>query len=142
MIAKGYIDTCILAAYYCPEPSSEDAEKLLLTVKEPVISLLTEIELFSVIAKKNRNGELSKRNAQQIIKSYTAHVMDGYYHKLPLKAEYYFNASTLLSSLDCSLHTLDALHLMIAISEELPLITVDKKFANAALKAQAQVFTL
>lgn len=142
MIDKGYIDTCILAAYYCPEPSSEDAEKLLLKVKEPVISLLTEVELFSVISKKNRNGELTKRNAQQIINNYTSHLKDGYYHKLSLKAEYYFNASNLLSSLNCTLHTLDALHLMIAISEKLPLITADKKFANAALKIQAQVFTL
>ena len=39
-----YIDTSVLGAYYCPEPSSATAENALRQIAVPVISTLTEVE--------------------------------------------------------------------------------------------------
>ena len=142
MIERGYIDACILASYYCPELISDDAEKLLLSVRQPVISLLTEIELFAVVSKKIRKKELTKRNAQQIIENYNTHIKEGFYHKISVKTEHYLDSRNILSSLNCSLHTLDTLHLAITISEKIPLITADKKFAKVAKKMQLEVICL
>lgn len=139
MIERAYVDTNILAAYYCPEPISENVEKLLLTVKKPIVSLLTEVELFSVINKKIRNKELTKRDAQQIDTTYMNHVKEGYYLKLSLNPEHYTNARNLLNS-SYSLFTLDALHLAIAIAEKIPLLTADKAFGKAAAKMKVTVF--
>lgn len=139
MIDKAYIDTSILAAYYCPESISDNVEKLLLSVKKPIISLLTEVELYSVIAKKTRNKELTKRDAHQIQTIYMNHNKEGYYLKLSLNPEHYTNARDLLSS-SHSLFTLDAIHLAIAIAEKIPLLTADKTFGKTATKMNVKVF--
>jgi uncharacterized protein len=44
-----YIDTSVLVAYYCPEPLSEKAEKLLIRYLKPAISSLTEVGFFSAV---------------------------------------------------------------------------------------------
>ena len=41
-----YIDTSVVAAYYCPEPLSEKAEDFFTSHLQPAISSLTEGELF------------------------------------------------------------------------------------------------
>ncbi len=138
MIDKGYIDTCLLAAYYCPESLSRNAEKLLLTVEQPIISLLTEVELLSVLSKKFRKKELSKRHLQQIATKYMEHIKEGYFHKITVKSEHYTHARDLLGSFNYSLHSLDALHLAIAISEEISLITADLNLAKVAKKIKAK----
>ena len=47
-----YIDTSILAAYYCPEPLSSQAQRALRESVERAISPLAELELTSAIARK------------------------------------------------------------------------------------------
>jgi len=51
-----YIDTSVLAAYYCPEPLSDKAEEFILASGTPVITDLTRLELFSAISRKVREG--------------------------------------------------------------------------------------
>lgn len=49
-----YIDTSVIVAYYCPEPMSEAVEELIIEIKQPAISHLTEIEFASAISRKIR----------------------------------------------------------------------------------------
>jgi predicted nucleic acid-binding protein len=142
MIKDCYIDTCVLAAYYCPESMSDQAEKILLTIENPIISLLTEVELFSAISKKFRKNELTKKNAQKIVAIYKAHVKEGYYQKIAIKPEHYLYAQDLLESLNYSLHSLDALHLAIAASENILLLTSDQNLAKVAKKCQTKSLLL
>lgn len=139
MIKKGYIDTCLLAAYYCPESLSGEAEKILLSIEEPIISLLTEVELVSALSKKLRKKELLRKNVEQILANYTSHVKEGYYHKVTIKIEHYLHAHALLSSFKYSLHSLDALHLSIAMTENISLITADQNLAKTAKKLNAKI---
>lgn len=129
-----YVDTSVLGAYYCPESLSAMAEQALRGVEDPVISSLTEVEFFSLVAKKHRLKELTEPKARRALGTFTAHVADGYYRRLMLSAEYYTKARSLLGSFNTTLHTLDALHLALAISEKLPLLTADSTLATAARK--------
>ena len=129
-----YVDTSILGAYYCPEPLSAAAEQALLKVEDPVISSLTEVEFFSLVAKKYRLKELTEPKARRALETFTAHVADGNFRRLTLTAEHYAKARSLIGSLNTSLHTLDALHLALAASERLPLLTADGTLAAAARK--------
>lgn len=139
MIESAYIDTSVLAAYYCPEKISENAEKALLSIKSPLISYLTEVELFSVLSKKCRKKELKKKTAQQILETYKAHINENYYHRITVKSHHYFHASDLLASFNHALHSLDALHLAIAVCESIPFITADINLAKVAKKVGANV---
>lgn len=129
-----YIDTSVLGAYYCPEPLSNAVEEVLRGVEGPVISSLTEVEFFSLVAKKYRLKELTEPKARRVLGAFTAHVADGYYRRLVLTAEHYAKARTLIGALSTTLHTLDALHLALAVSEKLPLITADVILAAVARK--------
>ena len=53
-----YLDTSILAAYYCPELLSEKVEKIIISAKRPCMSSLTEVELASAISRKIRQKNL------------------------------------------------------------------------------------
>lgn len=131
---SAYVDTSVLGAYYCPEPLSPAAEEALRRVEGPVISSLTEVEFFSLIAKKYRLKELTEPKARRTLGTFTAHVADGYYRRLTLTAEHYAKARSLIGAFNTALHTLDALHLALAISEKLPLLTADSTLAAAARK--------
>lgn len=136
MIEKGYIDTSLLAAYYYPEPLSDKAEKILQSVKCPVISLLTEVELLSVVSKKIRKKEISRKLADQIFLTYNDHLNEGYYHKVTITSSHFLQAKNLIASFTHTLHSLDSIHLAIAISEKIPLITLDKKLEKVAKKVK------
>ncbi len=139
MIEKAYIDTSVLAAYYCPERISENAEKLLLSVTSPFISYLTDVEFFAVLSKKYRKKELNKKTAQKILETYKTHLNENYYQRIIIKSEHYHYASNLLASLDHALHSLDALHLAVAVYENIPFITADKNLVKVAKRIDAKV---
>lgn len=67
-----YIDTSVLAAYYCPEPRSLKVEKALRKLPVPVISHLVETELYSAVSRKVRMKELNRKDANLIVSQLTA----------------------------------------------------------------------
>ena len=58
-----YIDTSVLAAYYCPEPLSEQSQRVLAEEGERAISSLVELELVSALARKVRSREMRLADA-------------------------------------------------------------------------------
>jgi predicted nucleic acid-binding protein len=134
---SAYVATSVLGAYYCPEPLSEAAESALMRVKEPCISPLTEVEFASLIARKRRLRELSEREAADVLRMFGRHAADGHYRRLALGADHFLRARDLLVAMKSALTTLDALHLSIALSAGLPLLTSDRAFASAARRHDA-----
>jgi predicted nucleic acid-binding protein len=128
---SAYIDTSVLGAYYCPEALSAKAEDALREISTPVISLLSEVEFASLISRKRRLRELSVNQAKAIIDLFGNHVAEGSYRRLAVATEHFLKARQLLISSDGSLHTLDALHLALAIAENIPLMTADHDLAKA-----------
>ncbi len=136
---SAYVDTSVLGAYYCPEPLSAAAEAALLRLQEPCISPLTEVEFASLIARKRRMRELTERQATEVLRLFGQHVAEGYYRRLSLGAEHFPRARDLIASMASALSTLDALHLSVALSAGIPLLTADRDFARAARRHDAAV---
>ena len=141
-VESAYVDTSVLGAYYCPEELSSAAEEAILRLGTPVISHLSEVEFCSLVAKKCRLDELKKRQGREIIDLFSNHVAEGYYRRMPLTAEHFIKARTTIASMTSSLRTLEALHLAVATSEALPLLTADLGFARAAKSVKALALLL
>jgi len=134
---SAYVDTSVLGAYYCPEPLSSAAEAALLKLRDPCISPLTEVEFASLVARKRRLKELGAREANEVLRLFGQHVSEGYYRRLPLGMDHFFRARELIASMASALSTLDALHLSVALSAGIPLLTADRDFARAARRHDA-----
>jgi uncharacterized protein len=121
-----YVDTSVLVAYYCPEPLSDKAEKFLTTHKQPAISALTELELFSAVSRKVREGGISKRDANRIIATFVSHKDNELYAYLAVQPHHYTLARNWIGLFTLGLKTLDALHLAVASSENLTIVSADR----------------
>ena len=127
-----YVDTSVLAAYYCPEAMSAEAEKAILHSDVPAISLLVEVELYSALAKKVREGTLSDTDATRIATQFRLHIDDDYYVLLPIRTAHYEIARDWIGRFSTPLRTLDALHLAASFSSDAVLLTADRALAQAA----------
>jgi predicted nucleic acid-binding protein len=127
-----YVDTSVLVAYYCPEPLSEKVEAFLTTHVQPIISALTEIELFSAVSKKVRTKEIKRKDAGRVVARFLADIENGYYTYLPVEASYYRLARGWIGMFSLSLRTLDALHLAISSSEGIDIVTTDPGLFKSA----------
>ncbi len=127
-----YVDTSVLAAYYCPEALSEQAEALLLAMDRPAISRLTEVELASAVSRKVRMGELSRNDGNGILRLFRSHVNDHAYTTLSVTSEHYAEAEKWIAQFAVPLRTLDALHLAVASASRLSILTADRRLADAA----------
>ena len=127
-----YIDTSVIVAYYYPEPLSEKAEAFLMTHMRPAISSLTEVEMFSALSRKVREGGLSRKNAATIVAKFLGHVDGHFYSHLFAKPHHYRLARDWIGLFNSNLKTLDALHLAIAHMEGLTFVTADQGLAESA----------
>ena len=126
-----YIDTSVLAAFYCPEPLSEAAEELLTSTVEPTISSLAEVELYSAVARKVRMAEMDEHSARAVLDAFCAHLEDGHYRRIAIRARHYDEARRRIATFSVPLRSLDALHLAVALRERLMLVTADTRLAAA-----------
>jgi predicted nucleic acid-binding protein len=76
--------------------------------------------------------ELSEREATEVLRLFGQHAADGHYRRLSLGADPFLRARDLLAAMKSALTTLDALHLAVALSVGLPLLTADRGPASAA----------
>ena len=130
-----YVDTNVIAAYYCQDANSASAEKFLLGHTGPSISTLTEVEFVAVLAKKMRRKELKSKDMVRILNLFSEH-REGYFRILSVKPECYKMAKELLiSHPKLNLSSLDALHLAIAATEKINFVTLDKELLQIAKKA-------
>lgn len=127
-----YLDTSVLAAYYCPEPLSGKAESAILRAAQPAISQLAEVELYSALARKIREGTLAKADGVRIVARFRLHVRDDYYLKLAVEARHFDMARDWIAHFSTALRSLDALHLAVSYSAGATLLTADGGLAKAA----------
>ena len=127
-----YFDTSVLAAYYCPEPNSPAAEKIILHSENPTISDLTELELASALSRKIREKSLTREDARKIIALFQSHVSQGLFQKIAVEQEHFQIARAWVAQFTTPLRTLDALHLAIAHTQKALLLTSDLQLEKAA----------
>jgi uncharacterized protein len=127
-----YVDTSIIVAYYCPEPLSERAEAFLTAHIRPAISNLTEVEFFSALSRKVREGGMARKAAVQISSKFLAHLQGHFFAYFPVERRHYTLGREWLGLFSTRLRTLDSLHLAVAFSEGLPLSTADHDLYESA----------
>ena len=126
------MDTSVVVAYYCPEPLSDKAEKFLTTHLQPAISALTELELFSAVSRKVRERGISERDAKRILATFVSHTDNKFYSYIPVLQHHYRLARDWISLFKWGLKSLDALHLAIASSEGLTIVSADRNLIRSA----------
>ena len=126
-----YIDTSVLVAYYCPEPLSAQAQKVLRGTTGLAISSLVETELISALAQKVRAREMHLEAARGVYVLFLDHLHQGAYHRLALEQAHFAKAQEWLVSFRVHLRTLDALHVAIAALNQATLLTADAALAKA-----------
>ncbi len=129
-----YIDTSVLAAYYCPEPLSGQAQQALREEMQRAISWLVETEMVSVIARKVRTRELRPAEGRRVLALFQSHLDQGSYTRLALEGAHFAKAREWLAAFTIPLHTLDALHVAVAALQDCPLLTADTALAEACVK--------
>lgn len=127
-----YIDTSVLAAYYCPEPISALAERTLRSLSSPMVSELTLVEFTSAVSRKVREKTLAREEGARILTQFESHLEEGYYLILPVRAVDYRMARSWLTQLHGALRTLDALHLAVAQAAGASTLTADRRLAGEA----------
>lgn len=127
-----YLDTSVLAALYLPEAASARVQKLVARSPETVISVLSEVELHSAVSRRVRMRELPAADGQKVLAALRVHLEDGVYRLLSIESRDFTLACDWLATFRTPLRTLDALHLAIAFSHGLELVTADKDLAEAA----------
>ena len=127
-----YIDTSILVSYYCPDPTSQLVEDIILKIKRPAISQLTEVELVSAISRKIREKNLSRSDGNRIISQFQSHIEKRLFRWIPMENKHYQTAKNWIAQFNTPLRTLDALHAAVARSSNLTLLTADTQLARSA----------
>lgn len=129
--ALAYFDTSLIAPLYRHEPLTPVAEALHQQYR-PVISLLTEVELASTVARWVRMGELTPEQAASIDRVFTEDLRLDTFERAELSERQYWQARTWLQQRNTSLRTLDALHLAVAAGQGWPIFTADRQLHEAA----------
>ena len=127
-----YLDTSVLVAFYLPEALNAKVQRLFSESDAIAISGLSEVEFHSAIARRVRMNELAKGDALKVLSQFKAHVDDHLYRMVAMEQSDYVLARNWLGTLHTPLRTLDALHLAVAFSNGLPVVTADKVFAESA----------
>lgn len=134
-----YVDTSVLAAYYCPETLSAKAEQAILRAGRTAISLLVDVELASAVARKRREGVLDKTDVARIVGQFNLHVADGCYVRFPVEVSHFDLAKRWIEQGVVPLRTLDALHLAVCFGNSAVLLTADAALAKAARHFRVRV---
>lgn len=121
-----------MAAFYWTEALSDTVEQLLREEAEPGLSQLVEVELFSALSRRVRMGEISQEDARGIVEQFQADLDSGFYTCIALEPVHYNLAREWIGRFDTPLRTLDALHLAIAVENDLRLVTADEGLAGSA----------
>ena len=129
-----YVETSVLAAYYCPEPLSGQAQRALAHEDERAISSLVELEFVSAIARKVRAREMRRGDAHRILAAFESHLEQGIYTRLAVDGSHFAKARQWLATLVVPLQTLDALHVAVAALKGWSVLTADAVLAKACAK--------
>ncbi len=139
-----YFDTSALAKWYLNEAMSEEVEAYLQGVCPVAISLLTKVEMRSLVARRKREGHFDAETQSKILATFEGDIVAGHLELLPHTVESFLTAESLLGAHpEIPLTTLDALHLGVMRSSGVAVLaTADRVMAQAgkALGMECRIF--
>ncbi len=139
-----YVDTSALAKWYLNEARSEDVDDYLRQVCPVCISLLTKIEMRSLMARRAREHHVDSETQGKVLATFEGDIALGHLVLLPHTVESFLTAESLLGAHpNIPLRSLDALHLGVMRSAGIEVVaTADRVIAQAAaaLGMECRVF--
>ncbi len=139
-----YVDTSALAKWYLNEARSDDVEEYLRHACPVYISLLTKIEMRSLMARRVREHLVDVETQSKVLATFEGDVALGHLVLLPHTAESFLTAESLLGTLpNIPLRSLDALHLGVLRAAGIEILaTADRvmALAGAELGMECKVF--
>jgi predicted nucleic acid-binding protein len=110
-----YVDTSALAKWYLNEPRSEDFERFAQRHARLSISRLAALELRSLLARRRRAGDVTRRIERDVLAAFAGDLRSGVLEVAPLEDAIALEAERILArARRVPLRTLDALHLATA----------------------------
>jgi predicted nucleic acid-binding protein len=133
-MADVYVDTSALAKWYVNEAGSDEVEEYLRQVCPVHISLLTVVEMKSLMARRGRQDDIDAATQAKVLSTFDSDVALGHLVLLPHSSESFLLAELLIGAHpDVPLRTLDALHLGVMQSAGVEMLaTADRVMAQAA----------
>lgn len=139
-----YVDTSALAKWYLNEARSDDVEEYLRHASPVYISLLTKIEMRSLIARRVRERHVDAETQSKVLATFDGDVALGHLVLLPHTVESFLAAEAMLGTYpNIPLRSLDALHLGVMRAAGIEtLATADRVMAQAGaeLGMECKVF--
>jgi uncharacterized protein len=129
-----YIDTSALAKWYLPEEGSEEVAEYIQANRPLSISLLTKVEMSSLLARRCRMGDITAEAKGRLSSTFSGDIVAGHLEMVPQTIEAFLTAESLIGAHpDLALTALDALHLgTILASGVTTLATADMRLAQVA----------
>jgi predicted nucleic acid-binding protein len=129
-----YVDTSALAKWYVNEARSEEVEDYLREACPVSISLLTKVEMRSLLARRRRERQIVAETQAKILATFEGDIASGHLVLVPHTVESFLVAESLLGAHpETPLATLDALHLAVMRAAGIDeLATADRVMAQAA----------
>lgn len=110
-----YLDTSALVKRYIPESNSQAFDQYFVDCAPTQVSRLVLLELRCAMARKRRNGEISKQDEQGIMEKIRLDIQDGVLIVEAMDDAYFVEAMRLIEDYpQFALRTLDATHLAAA----------------------------
>jgi len=131
-----YLDTSVLIKLLTPEPDSEYFAGLV-EGKSLSSSDLTQVEVFSALASKERGGLITRDFRFRAWKVFETMTQDGLLRLLPVSADAFRKARQFieLNHPVVGLHALDAVQMAVCdLHQEFPLVTKDQRMLAAAAR--------
>lgn len=129
-----YLDTSFVIPLYWPEALSDLAEALVAQESGLIISNLVEVEFVSALSRRVRMREIPKETAKLVSERFSLDIKAKRFTRLDIQTKHYDLPKDWLNRFDTPLRTLDALHLAIAATECLDIVTADRGLAESASK--------
>ena len=129
-----YVDSSALAKWYPNAPGSAEFVDFIRTQQVALISRLTVIEVRSLLARRQRAGDITAEYQRDAVRTFETDVRRGFLQLEPLFDNQAIIAADFIDRLvDLPLGTLDALHLAVAHTTGVRLVvTADRTLASAA----------
>ena len=137
-----YCDTSALLKLYLPEPGSDECNDVVEGRDDILVSDLAVTEIVSAVARRLRQGSLTRESARRLQHAILGRLDEDVYHRLELTRDVHRRAEHFLLTLqETPLRAADALHLALATSARAAsLASFDVRLAAAARRVSLAVY--
>ena len=127
-----YIDTSVLTGCYCAEARSKRVQRALSAIAEPAISPLVVVEFHCAVARKVRAAAMDRSAAVRVFSEFQLHLAEPRFRVIEVQGVDYALAREWIAQMVTPLRVLDAIHLAVAFSNGMSLLTADAVLAESA----------